>query len=184
MLLCPGNCRLSSQERLLQQQLERLTAVAGSEQRVQQQYEDSISSYLQDRGSRSRGLQAKAAKVRHACLDNRSAHAWACTEHVHHSIACSVVVVEVVNHALCMHVLLFLIRCMVCSTAGKGMSHSSTQVGNPALACFRRTVCYCIPMLTSRNPCSSALLCVACFQARAPAAAGGAPVHGPAARAP
>jgi hypothetical protein len=64
LLLHAASCRLSSQERLLQQQqFERLKAVVGSEQRVQQQYKDSISSYLQDQGSRSRGLQAKAAKV-------------------------------------------------------------------------------------------------------------------------
>jgi hypothetical protein len=56
-------CRLSSQERSLQQQLDRLKAVVSSEQRVQQQYEDSISGYLQDKGSRGSGLQAKAAKV-------------------------------------------------------------------------------------------------------------------------
>jgi hypothetical protein len=62
LLLLPC-LRLSSQERLLQQQLERLKGVVGSEQRVQQQYEDSISSYLQDKGSRGRALQAKAAKV-------------------------------------------------------------------------------------------------------------------------
>ncbi|WIA08286.1 hypothetical protein OEZ85_007729 [Tetradesmus obliquus] len=54
---------LCSQERLLQQQLERLQAVVGSEQRVQQQYEGSISGYLQDKRSRGRMLQAKAAKV-------------------------------------------------------------------------------------------------------------------------
>lgn len=51
---------------MLQQQLERLQAVVGSEQRVQQQYEGSISGYLQDKRSRGCMLQAKAAKVRTA----------------------------------------------------------------------------------------------------------------------
>lgn len=54
--LACASCRLLAQKQSLQQQVGQLRAAAENERRVQQQYEATVASYMQDRGLRTQEL--------------------------------------------------------------------------------------------------------------------------------
>lgn len=56
-------CRLLAQKQSLQQQVAQLRAAADNERRVQQQYEATVASYMQDRGLRTQELKDRAEEV-------------------------------------------------------------------------------------------------------------------------
>lgn len=55
--------RLLAQKQSLQQQVGQLRAAADNERRVQQQYEASVASFMQDRGLRTQELKDRAEQV-------------------------------------------------------------------------------------------------------------------------